>query len=364
MIYEAYNNEVPVISGGIPVTGWTQVSGNIYSAPLSRSTKLRSLFVNGVRATMTKSGPVQGYGNESVFTIPSNASYSIGGATGSFPDDVQFSEPAVGFYANPADIELVQGYTFNASIYTVRGIANVGGNPDFQLQQPYGAIGANVPLGGLQPSGAFEIQNAYELLNTPGQFYFNRTTQTLYYYSRGENMATAQVIAPTTEGLIQIHGASNTDRVTNLQFIGITFAYDHWQMYNVAGSYGMVALQSTAGEVKFAGSQVWAGDLWNDTEVPQASVERPERQRRGLPGRHLRASFQRNRPRVYRRCRQFHHPRQRFRGSLRKLRQCRQSAKRLPQHQPALSPRPLGRLHQQHGSGQSHPLPEPALLPV
>ncbi len=273
VIYEAYNNEVPVISGGIPVTGWTQVSGNIYSAPLSRSTKLRSLFVNGVRATMTKSGPVQGYGNESVFTIPSNASYSIGGATGSFPDDVQFSEPAVGFYANPADIELVQGYTFNASIYTVRGIANVGGNPDFQLQQPYGAIGANVPLGGLQPSGAFEIQNAYELLNTPGQFYFNRTTQTLYYYSRGENMATAQVIAPTTEGLIQIHGASNTDRVTNLQFIGITFAYDHWQMYNVAGSYGMVALQSTAGEVKFAGSQVWAGDLWNDTEVPQASVD-------------------------------------------------------------------------------------------
>ena len=72
VIYQAYNNEVPVISGGIPVTGWTQVSGNIYSAPFSRSTKLRSLFVNGVRATMTKSGAVQGYGNEGAFTIPSS----------------------------------------------------------------------------------------------------------------------------------------------------------------------------------------------------------------------------------------------------------------------------------------------------
>jgi hypothetical protein len=274
VIYEAYNNEVPVISGGVPVTGWTQVSGNIYSAPLSRTTKLRSLFVNGVRANMTKSGAVQGYGNEAAFTIPSNASYSIGGATGSEPDDVQFSEPAVGFYANPSDIELLQNYTFNSTIVSVRNIANYGGNPDFQLQEPYGALaGSMLYTTGLNPSGAFYIMNAYELLNSPGQFYFNRTTQTLYYYSRGENMATAQVIAPTTEGLIQIHGTSNTNRVANIEFIGITFGYDHWQMYNVAGSYGMAATQSIAGQVAYAGANNWHGVTYNDTENPQASID-------------------------------------------------------------------------------------------
>jgi hypothetical protein len=274
VIYEAYNNEVPVISGGVPVTGWTLVSGNIYSAPLSRTTKLRSLFVNGVRASMTKSGAVQGYGNEAAYTIPSNASYSIGGATGSEPDDVQFSEPAVGFYANPGDIELLQNYTFNSTIVSVRNIANYGGNPDFQLQEPYGALaGSMLYTTGLNPSGAFYIMNAYELLNTPGQFYFNRATQTLYYYSRGENMATAQVIAPTTEGLITVHGTSNTSRVTNIEFLGITFAYDHWQMYNVAGSYGMAATQSVAGQVAYAGANNWHGDTYNDTENPQASID-------------------------------------------------------------------------------------------
>ena len=274
VIYQAYNNEVPVISGGVPVTGWTQVSGNIYSAPLSRSTKLRSLFVNGVRATMTKSGAVQGYGNESVFTIPSTASYSINGATGSEPDDVQFAASAVGFYANSSDIELVQNYTFNSTIVTVRNIVNYGGNPDFQLQEPYGALaGSMLYTTGLNPGGAFYVQNAYELLKSPGQFYFNRATQTLYYYSRGENMATAQVIAPTTEGLMQIHGASNTNRVANLQFLGITFAYDHWQMYNVAGSYGMAATQSVAGQVAYAGANNWHGVTYNDTENPQASID-------------------------------------------------------------------------------------------
>ena len=156
----------------------------------------------------------------------------------------------------------------------MRNIANYGGNPDFQLQEPYGALaGSMLYTTGLNPAGTFYVQNAYELLDGPGQFYFNRSTQTVYYYSRGENMATAQVIAPTTEGLMQIHGASNTNRVSNIQFLGITFAYDHWLMYNVAGSYGMAATQSVAGQVAYAGANNWHGVVYNDTENPAASID-------------------------------------------------------------------------------------------
>lgn len=278
VFYQAYNNEVPVISGGVPVKGWTLVSGNVYSAPLSRTTKLRSLFVNGVRAFMTKSPqPIQGSGNAGTFTVQGTEPWVLGGASGVLPDDVQFSPTAIGFYpsTNPGDLELVQNYTFNSTIVSVRGVQVTSSYyVDLQLQQPYGALAASMQFTtGLNPGGAFQVQNAYELLNSPGQFYFNRVTGTLYYYSRGENMATAQVIAPTTEGLITIHGASNTNRVSNLEFIGLTFAYDHWQMYNVAGSTGMGATQSVAGQVRYAGSQGWYGVQWNDTQTPQASID-------------------------------------------------------------------------------------------
>ena len=52
VVYAAYQNETPVLDGGVQVTGWTQHSGNIWKAPLDRANKLRALYVNGKRAFM------------------------------------------------------------------------------------------------------------------------------------------------------------------------------------------------------------------------------------------------------------------------------------------------------------------------
>ena len=45
IIYRAYPGETPIISGGVPVKGWTLDHDQIYKAPLDRNTKLRTLFV-------------------------------------------------------------------------------------------------------------------------------------------------------------------------------------------------------------------------------------------------------------------------------------------------------------------------------
>ena len=52
--YQAYNNETPILNGGVQVTGWTLDNGNVYKATLDRTTKLRTLIVNNKRAYMTK----------------------------------------------------------------------------------------------------------------------------------------------------------------------------------------------------------------------------------------------------------------------------------------------------------------------
>jgi hypothetical protein len=305
VIYEAYNNEVPTISGGVKVTGWTLDHGSVYKASLSRSTKLRNLFVNGVRASITQSPtPITGQGFAGTFTVTGTESWVAPtppgqvAASGVTPDDVQFNSTDVESYANPSDVELMQNRAFNSIIASVRGICThgqtgcneTGTYTDFQLQQPYGALATSLRNETqMVTTGPFYVRNAYELLNTPGQFYFNRTTQTLYYYSRGENMSTATVLAPLSEGLLQVYGTSTSERVTNLEFIGITFAYDHWLMFNVAGSTGMAACQSVAGQVLFSGTYAisngvqgnnstytgWGfhNDAYNDTQTVQASID-------------------------------------------------------------------------------------------
>jgi hypothetical protein len=303
VIYMAYNNEVPAITGGVQVTGWTLDHGNVYRASLSRSTKLRNLFVNGVRASITQSpNTITGHGFAGTFTVAGKESWVAPtpsgqvGVSGPTPDDVQFNSSDVGSYANPGDVELLQNLAFNSIIVSVRGICvqgqtgcnETGTYTDFQLQQPYGALATSLRYGtNMLTTGQFFVRNAYELLNTPGQFYFDRTTQTLYYYARGENMSTATVIAPLSEGLLQVYGTSTTERVTNLEFVGIIFAYDHWRMYDVAGSTGMAALQSVAGQVLFSGTYGisdgvqntnytgwgWHNDVYNDTQTAQASID-------------------------------------------------------------------------------------------
>ena len=53
IIYKTYENEVLIMSGGVQISGWEKVKGNIYKATFNSDSKLRTLFVNGKRMRMT-----------------------------------------------------------------------------------------------------------------------------------------------------------------------------------------------------------------------------------------------------------------------------------------------------------------------
>jgi len=67
----------------------------------------------------------------------------------------------------------------------------------------------------------------------------------LYYYLRpGENIETIDVQAPMVEKLIEIAGTSTSNRVKNITFQGITFAYTDYNLVEVGGSRGKSTCQA------------------------------------------------------------------------------------------------------------------------
>jgi hypothetical protein len=129
----------------------------------------------------------------------------------------------------------VNGTTWNENIVCTRDVITDGDSRVLLLQQPYGAI-AQTPGWGAAfvPSGTHTIYNAFEFLNSPGQFYFDKTTKTLLLlHPPGENMETADVQAPVVEKLIDIAGTSTANRVKNITFQGITFANTDYNLVNV-----------------------------------------------------------------------------------------------------------------------------------
>ena len=273
VIFKAYQQEKPVISGGIQIKDWSKVNSHIYKTTLNRNTKLRSLFVNGVRARMAGTkNIIQGYGPWGHFLIKGDESWAFG--KGMTFDGIKFSSVDLPPLTNPEDIEIVQTNSWTEKIACARSIKQQGDTLIIKLQQPYGAILASLGWAAkINCNKSFYIRNAFELLDEPGEFYFNKKTHTLYYYTRGENMATAEVIAPTSNGLFKIYGSSTQSRVHDLSFEGLTFTYDDWNLMDIAGSHGFGGVQSIATDVKYIPDGNWHTTRYNSTDIPRGTID-------------------------------------------------------------------------------------------
>ena len=243
--YVAYPGETPVLNGATKVTGWTLDSGSVYKAHLARSTKLRNLFVNDQRASLTKKA-VTSQGAYGTYTVTAGQA-DWAWVSGSNADGAKYNTadiPAIA--SNKDDVEIVNGTTWNENIVCVRDVITTTDNFRALLfQQPYGAIAQLPGWGaGFTATGSHTVYNARELLNGAGQFYFDKTAGTLYYQPRaGEDMATADVEAPVVEKIVDIAGKTTTNRVKNITFQGITFANTDWALQAVGSSRGKATVQ-------------------------------------------------------------------------------------------------------------------------
>ncbi|MBQ1340702.1 MAG: carbohydrate-binding protein, partial [Ruminococcus sp.] len=253
--YKAYPGETPVINGAKKVTGWTKYNDKLYSAPLDRDYKLRNLYVNDKRANMG-SVTVQSKGGSGSYRITAGQA-DWAWASGEKSDGIDYNANDIPrIPSNFDDLEIINGTTWNENIVCTRDVKYNNGTLTLLLQQPYGAI-AQTPgwNAGFAVKGTHTIYNSFSFVNDPGEFYFDKTDKVLYYYPRqGEDMSTADVEAPFADQLIVIKGDSTSDRVTGLDFNGITFANTDFQLTNVAGSHGKTTCQAAQSYTAFADS--------------------------------------------------------------------------------------------------------------
>jgi hypothetical protein len=282
--YLAYEDEVPVISGGYKLTGWKRYRADIYEAHLDRTDKLRQLYVNGQRAFMARgkdfsySTAVQGYGK---FTITGHEAWAMD--AGVRFAGYTFLKNDLGRYKDAMDVELCSQAGFGYHTIGLSSIRNLGTKRVAILQEPIGAIAQSVPQDGgafvsdkpeLDAVSIFHFQNAFELLHTAGQFYFDRSKQVLFYYRRAnEDMSRAKVIVPVSEELLILKGSSRRQRVANIEFRGITFEYSHYPLTKVGTSHGDTAIQSIALFDKYLNSGDSTIAKYRNTDIQSAAIE-------------------------------------------------------------------------------------------
>lgn len=221
IVYAAYPNETPVISGGRIIAGWSMHDSEkgIYKAAAG-DLLTRQLYVNGERATRAR---------------------STGGLPGATNDDIGHSTTMIEMaeWNNIKDVEFVYKQIWTQPRNLVESINLIDGKAEIVMQQP--GYGYNRRKGMTSTQNPVWIENAYELLDEPGEWYLDRSENVIYYIPRlGENMDQVEVIAPVTEKLMAISGTLDTP-VRNIMFQGITFAYAGWVQASLSvneGGYG------------------------------------------------------------------------------------------------------------------------------
>jgi len=243
VVYRARDPEQPpIVSGGLSVTGWrlSDPARNLWSAPAPAGlANTRQLYVDGVRADRAHGRP----------PVPLKIARDANGVAAGYTAD----SSAYASWRNPTDIELV--YTGGNGLWSETSTNSIGAwtenrcpvativdtaitmqqpcwdNSTRRVKFPPGVNGGrtiNLVGGGSAAALPETIENAFELLGTPGQWYFDRTARTIYYVPRpGEDLRRASVVAPALETLVSGHGTPDSP-VHDITFQGLQFSYATW----------------------------------------------------------------------------------------------------------------------------------------
>jgi hypothetical protein len=218
VIYKAYNDEKPVITGGKQITGWTQVSGKNYwvaDVPTSAgfASYFRNIWVNGKRAVQARSGFITFHAMN--YDDPNTAQVR---------DGFIVKSADIKDYTNLSDMRIFQCGVFkHVEIPPLSILPITSTEKAIVLKQSSFLDWTNTYT--YESPYTLRIINAFEELDEGGEFYLNKATRKIYYYPRtGENLNTVKIIAPSIDGLLKLQGSATTT-VSNIQFEGLRFEY-------------------------------------------------------------------------------------------------------------------------------------------
>jgi hypothetical protein len=273
IIYQAYKEEKPVISGGQVITGWQQHKGDIYKAKLDYDLKLRALYVNGVPANMARSKEfIRGLDGWGAFKITGDEPWAD--TPGTEAAGIKFPKDRVGLFRNPEDIELIASpSTWCRQRLAVEDMFKEGDTVVVKMQQPGFSFALSHKWAKCSPNSRWQFVNVFELLDEPGEFYFDRKTKELYYFKRaGEDMSSAEVVAPVLEKLITLQGNSSSDRVSGISFSGIAFKHNNFLLMD-RGKLGCTTIQSIGMTVRYREDGNWHMSEYNMIRPMDAAIE-------------------------------------------------------------------------------------------
>ncbi len=225
IIYAGAPGEKVILSGGRRLSKghWGDANGRkawIVEIPdvKAGTWRFRELFVSGQRRLRTRLPKMGEYQIES---LPGYTGDFLRSPTKQFiyaPGDIM---PG---WRNLRDVEVVAITRWLDNRLPIESVN--AGRRTVMFDRP--SLFALVAGDGSKPS-SYWVENVFEALDTPGQWYLDRPSGNLYYLPvPGEDMATVEIVAPRLLQVVRVVGGPDA-AVHDLRLENLTFSHTEWQ---------------------------------------------------------------------------------------------------------------------------------------
>ena len=225
--YTAVGSELVVLDGGRRITGWQKHDAKLWVTTLPEVAngqwKFRQLYINGqqkVRARIPNDGFLRVAGCPE--GTPKTVNYHKDCQTFQFaPGDIRSD------WTNLIDVEVIVYHFWTDSHLPIKSVDTSSNLVTFAHK-----AGKTFTDDFSEDGARYIVENVFEGLDAPGEWYLNYQTGQLFYYPvPGENMQTAEVVAPYASSHLRLEGNPSMNQyVQYLNFRNISFRYTRFEL--------------------------------------------------------------------------------------------------------------------------------------
>jgi parallel beta-helix repeat protein len=222
VVFTAYKNEKPVISGGRYITGWKRVKVNgrqLWSANLRKGKWLfNELWVNNQRRYPARY-PKKGY--LAVENAPD------------VTEETQWQDGQNRFLYKKGDLKAWDTVSHGELVVMTKWVESR--LPIVSIDEQRRIVTCSKKSCYMpEPGDLYYVENILEVLDSPGEWYLDRKAGNIYYMPvKGEDMAKTTVIAPALTQVINIQGKPEAGKFAeNIKFKDLTFSHTGLSVYD------------------------------------------------------------------------------------------------------------------------------------
>ena len=234
--YKAADGEKPLITGGMGITGWTihDEANNIWKAEgvegsfrqlyVNNRKAVRACFPNVIAANEKGNG---GFDHDFVRLTKVDSTGRAFDVSADYVKNIK----------NIEDVEIHLMIAWSENILRLEKAQVNGGTAKLIPKDPertklfhraYPMLGTAF-MSNPPKQQVFYLENSYDLIDAPGEWYLDEKEHVLYYKPRsGESMSTAHVVAPRLNTLFSVLGKDTKNKVGYMSFEGLTFAHSNY----------------------------------------------------------------------------------------------------------------------------------------